>query len=354
MIFHWGDNKLKAAVLEELQKPLVVRDVQDPVIDRKGAIIRVEANGVCRSDWHAWMGDIAVASFPFVLGHEFVGVVEETGKEVTRFKKGDRVIVPFSQGDGTCPQCLEGHHNICDNGTMPGFHYWGGYGRYAAIPNAEINLVHLPEEVTFDAGASIGCRFMTAYYGLVKQARIQPGEWVAVHGCGGVGLSAIHIAAAIGAIPIAVDIIPEKLDFAKKMGAAYVVNSKQEKASKAIKELTKGGAHVSVDALGISDTIVQSLLSLRKRGRHLQLGIASSENKMTALPTDYIVFQQIQFIGSLGMPAHQYPAMLQMVASGKLNPAQLVTKRIAIEDAGKEIEAMTDYRTLGATVVNRW
>lgn len=345
---------MKAAVLEELQKPLVVRDVPDPEIDKKGAMIRVEANGVCRSDWHAWMGDIAVASFPFVLGHEFVGIVEEVGSEVVRFKKGDRVIVPFSQGDGTCPQCLEGHHNICDHGMMPGFHYWGGYGRYAAIPNADMNLVRLPEEISFEAGASIGCRFMTAYYGLVQQAKVQPGESVAVHGCGGVGLSAVHIASAIGAIPIAVDIVPEKLKFAKKLGAAYAINSKEGKPSKVIKELTKGGAHVSVDALGISDTIVQSLLSLRKRGRHLQLGIASSENKTTAIPTDYIVFNQIQFIGSLGMPAHQYPRMLQLIGSGKLNPAELVTKRIPIEEASSEIEAMTHYQTLGATVVNRW
>ncbi|MFC7392885.1 zinc-dependent alcohol dehydrogenase family protein [Scopulibacillus cellulosilyticus] len=345
---------MKAAVMEGLKKPLVVRDVPDPVIDANGAVIRVEANGVCRSDWHAWVGDIEVASLPFVLGHEFVGVIEEAGKDVKRFKKGDRVIIPFSQGDGTCPECLAGHHNICDNSMMPGFHYWGGYGRYAAIPNADVNLVELPEEVSFEAGASIGCRFMTAYYGLVEQAKVRPGEWVAVHGCGGVGLSAIHIASAAGAIPIAVDIMPEKLEFAKKLGAAYVVNSREQNAPKAIKELTKGGAHVSVDALGISDTILNALLSLRKRGRHLQLGIASSENKMTALPTDYIVFKQIQFLGSLGMPAPYYPTMLQLVATGKLNPGLLVTKRISIEEAGKEIEAMTEFQTLGASIVTKW
>jgi len=321
---------MKAAVLEELKKPLVVREVPDPTIDANGVIIRVEANGVCRSDWHAWVGD------------------------VKNFQRGDRVIVPFSQGDGTCQLCQEGHHNICDNGLLVGFHYWGGYGRYAAIPNADFNLVRLPDALSFEDGASVGCRFMTSYYGVVEQAKVRPGEWVAVYGCGGIGLSAIHIANSAGANVIAVDIMPEKLEFAQKLGAAYTVNSKETDPVEAVHRLTKGGAHVSIDALGIANTILNSIKSLRKRGRHLQLGIATSENRTTPIPTDLIVTKELQIIGSLGMPAPRYPSMLQMIAAGKLNPAQLVTKRISIEEAGAEIEAMTNFNTLGVTVVNKW
>lgn len=345
---------MKAAVLVELKKPLVVQEVPDPTIDAKGAIVRVEANGVCRSDWHAWVGDIPVASLPFVMGHEFVGVVEEVGKEVRNFKKGDRVIVPFSQGDGTCQLCLEGHQNICDHSLLPGFTYWGGYGRYVGVPNADINLVHLPDEVSFEDGASIGCRFMTSYYGVTSQAKVRPGEWVAVFGCGGIGLSAIHIANAIGANVIAVDIADDKLEFAKKLGAALTVNSKEVNPVEAIMELTKGGAHVSIDALGLSQTITNGIMSLRKRGRHLQLGIATAEEKMTPVPTDLIVFRELQLIGSLGMPAPKYPSLLQMIGAGKLNPGQLVTNRIPIEKASEAIEAMTNFNTLGVTVVNQW
>lgn len=164
----------------------------DPALTPDGAIIRVEANGVCRSDWHGWMGDWdwlgIILPTPHVLGHEFSGVVEEVGSQVTQFKKGDRVIVPFSQGDGTCEYCRSGHQNICENITMPGFSYWGGFGQYVNIPNADVNLVHLPESVSFVDAASMGCRFMTSFHGIVDQAQVKPGEWVAVHGCGGIGI----------------------------------------------------------------------------------------------------------------------------------------------------------------------
>ncbi|PWA10394.1 alcohol dehydrogenase [Pueribacillus theae] len=350
---------MKAAVMEQLKEPLVVRNVEDPTIDDNGAIVRVKANGICRSDWHAWMGDLSwiglTLEMPWVMGHEFTGVVEEVGKNIKNFKKGDRVIIPFSQGDGTCEQCLSGHHNICDNLVMPGFAYWGGYGEYSAIPNADLNMVKLPDEVGFEEGASVGCRFMTSFHAVTEQANVKPGEWVAVYGQGGIGLAATHIANAAGANVIAIDIGQDKLDFAKKVGAAVTINSKDTNASEAVQEITKGGAHVSIDALGIQETILNSVLSLRKRGRHIQIGLTSSDQQgMTALPTDVITAKELQFIGSFGMQAPNYPSMLQMIGAGKLDPGQLVTNRVSIEEASGIIEGMGDYNTLGVTVVNKW
>lgn len=350
---------MKALVLEDFKKPLIVREMPDPECTPDGVVLRVEANGVCRSDWHAWQGDwdwVGIEfPLPHVLGHEFTGVVEEVGANVKNFKPGDRVIVPFTIGDGTCPYCQSGHHNICENIHMPGFSSWGGFGRYAHIPKADANLVPLPENISFVEAAGMGCRFMTAFHGVTDQARVRAGEWVAIHGCGGVGLSAIQIATALGANVIAVDIGEEKLELAKKLGAVATVNGKTNNAVEAIHEITKGGAHVSVDALGIKQTCQASISSLRKRGRHLQIGLTTrAEEGMIPIPIDAIVLQEIQIVGSLGMQPSRYPYMLQMVEKGKLNPGSLVTQTISIEEAPRIFSEMSSFQNLGVTVVDKW
>jgi D-arabinose 1-dehydrogenase-like Zn-dependent alcohol dehydrogenase len=351
---------MKAAVLEQFQKPLVVRDVPDPKAGDRDAVVRVEANGICRSDWHAWMGDwewIGLKpQLPRIIGHEFCGVIEEVGKEVSHFKKGDRVVVPFNHGCGNCEFCHAGHQNVCANLQLVGFHYDGGYGRLAKVPNADLNIVALPESVGFVDAASMGCRFMTSFHGVADQAKVTAGEWVAVHGCGGIGLAAINIAAALGAIVIAVDIDERKLNKAKEVGASYVVNAaREENPAAAIQELTKGGAHVSVDALGVAKTMRNSVMSLRTRGRHLQIGLTTQAEKgEVSLPTDLIVAKELTFVGSLGMQPRRFSAMLKMVESGKLKPEKLVGNTVPIEKASDVLASMGQYGTLGVTVINRW
>ena len=350
---------MRAAVMEGIRKPLVVRELPDPSPAPNGAVVRVEANGICRTDWHLWTGDWSwfgiQLPLPHVLGHEFCGVVEAVGRDVTRVKPGDRVLVPFSQGEGTCEWCRDGHHNICDTLLTPGVVYWGGFGRYVAVPFADVNLVPLPERVGFVEAASMGCRFMTAFHGLVDQAAVRAGEWVAVHGCGGVGLSAVQIATALGARVIAVDVAPDKLAMAKTLGATAVVNAAQDDAGKAILQLTGGGAHVAVDALGIAATCQGAVMSLRKRGRHLQIGLTSSaEQGMIALPIDLIVLKEITVVGSLGMPAPRYGTMLGMVEAGTLAPGKLVQRRIGLEEASGVLESMDRYGTVGVTVIDRY
>jgi D-arabinose 1-dehydrogenase-like Zn-dependent alcohol dehydrogenase len=345
--------------MEGVRKPLVVRDVPEQPLPTNGARVRVEANGICRTDWHIWTGDwtwlgIAVPT-PHVLGHEFCGVVEEVGRDVTRWKKGDRVLVPFSSGDGTCEWCRSGHHNICDTPLVPGVAYWGGYGRYVAVPFADVNLVALPESVPFVDAASMGCRYMTAFHGVVDQGGVRAGEWVAVHGCGGVGLSAVQIAAAVGANVIAVDVSDQKLAVAKEEGAVATVNAGKDNAAQAVATLTGGGAHVSIDALGIGATCLASVLSLRKRGRHVQIGLTSSaEQGMVALPVDVIVLKELQVIGSLGMQAPRFDAMLRMVATGRLRPGKLVHQRIGLEQVSGVVESMDKFGTVGVTVIDQY
>lgn len=350
---------MRAAVMEGVRKPLLVRELPDPTIAPHGALIRVEANGICRSDWHGWVGDWdwlgLKFEFPHVLGHEFCGVVEEAGSEVRNFKKGDRVIVPFSQGEGGCRMCRTGHSNVCDNVISPGFNYWGGFGRYSAVPHADFNLVLMPDIISFVDGAGLGCRYMTSFHALTTQAQVQAGDWVAVHGCGGIGLSAVQIATALGANVIAVDIDDKKLALAKEQGAVATVSARGNDPAAAIKEMTKGGADISVDALGIAATCRNSINSLRKRGRHLQVGMTSGvERGEIPVPIDVIANDELQLIGSQGMPALEFGAMLAMVETGKLKPGTLVSRTVSLEEAGAVLASMEDFGTIGIPVINRY
>jgi D-arabinose 1-dehydrogenase-like Zn-dependent alcohol dehydrogenase len=326
---------MRAAVFEGVRKPLVVREMPDPTVAPDGVIVRVEANGICRTDWHLWTGDwtwVGVAlPTPHVFGHEFCGVIEETGKDVKNWKAGDRVLVPFSQGEGTCEWCRSGHQNVCDTPLVPGVAYWGGYGRRVAIPFADVNLVRLPDGVAF------------------------VGEWLAVHGCGGVGLSAVQIGAAMGASVIAVDVSEDKLAAARGEGALHTINASKDEPIGAILGLTGGGAQVSIDALGVKATCLNSVMCTRKRGRHVQVGLTSSEEQgQIALPIDIIVLKEVQIIGSLGMQAPNFSRMLHMVESRRLNPGKLVHRKIRLEEASGVLESMDKFGTVGVTVINQY
>ncbi len=350
---------MRAAVFEGVRKPLVVREMPDPTVAPDGVVLRVEANGICRTDWHLWTGDwtwvgIALPT-PHVFGHEFCGVVEETGEDVKNWKAGDRVLVPFSQGEGTCEWCRSGHQNVCDTPLVPGVAYWGGYGRRVAIPFADVNLVRLPDGVQFVDAASMGCRYMTAFHAIVDQARVKPGEWLAVHGCGGVGLSAVQIGAAMGANVIAVDVSEDKLAAARGEGALHTINASKDEPIGAILGLTGGGAQVSIDALGVKATCINSVMCTRKRGRHVQVGLTSSEEQgQIALPIDIIVLKEVQIIGSLGMQAPNFSRMLNMVENRRLNPGKLVHRKIRLEEASSVLEAMDKFGTVGVTVINQY
>lgn len=350
---------MRAAVMRGIREPLRVEEVRDPEVTSHGAIVRVEANGVCRSDWHAWTGDWSwfglSLSFPHVLGHEFCGVVVEAGPGVTRVRSGDRVLVPFSQGDGTCDWCRHGQHHLCDRRVTPGISYWGGFGRYVSVPFADVNLVPLPASVGFVEAASMGCRFMTCFHALVDRARVSAGEWVAVHGCGGVGLAAVHIASALGASVVAVDVSDEKLEWAQRLGATAVVNAQRGHPVKDVVKLTDGGAHVSIDALGIAATCQASILCARKQGRQVQIGLTSSAEKgQVAVPIDSVVLKELTLIGSYGMPAPRFGAMLSMVERGQLAPGRLVSRTVPLEEAGAVLESMDRFATVGVTVIDRY
>ena len=257
----------------------------DPTPSDGGVVIRVKATGLCLSDWHGWMGHDPDITLPHVPGHELAGVIEAIGKDVTQWNIGDRVTLPFVCGCGTCPQCASGNHQVCDRQFQPGFTHWGSFAEYVAIDYADVNLVSLPDEINYITAASLGCRFVTAFRAIVDQGKVSAGQWVAVHGCGGVGLSAIMIANAMGANVVGIDIKDEKLDFARSIGAAATVNAtKTENVVENILDITHGGAHVSIDALGSPVTCFNSVANLRKRGKHVQVGLMVADIAILPYP----------------------------------------------------------------------
>ena len=346
---------MKAALVEQYHEPLAIRDIPEPAHDSDGVVVEVKACGVCRSDWHGWQGEwpgFTGGSLPHIFGHEFVGLVSDIGNNVSRYRVGDRVIVPFTLGCGHCEYCRSGHSNVCPTVSMPGFSYDGGFAQYVTVPDADANLVKLPDAVDFTDAAGMGCRLMTAYHGIVEVGQIHPGDWLVVYGAGGVGLSATLVATSAGANVIAVDIADGKLALARKVGAIATINSRETDPVEAVRELTDGGADKSVDALGISETLHNAVNSLRSRGTHIQIGMtAEGPVGDVALTINDLIAKEIDFRGSFGMPAVEFRYLLNQVTAGKMKPGQLVTKTIALSEVNDALTAMSTYNTVGTTVI---
>src|SRR4051794_2780607 len=290
--------------------------------------------------------DPDINRFPHVPGHELAGTVEAVGDDVRRVRPGDRVTVPFVCACGACFECAQGEHQVCERQTQPGFHHWGSYAEYVAIDHADLNVVALPDALDFATAASLGCRFATSYRAVIQVGRVQPGEWVVVQGCGGIGLSAVMIAVAAGARVIGVDVNEEALALARTLGAEHAV-----RAGTDVHELTEGGADVSIDALGLEATCLAAISSLRRRGRHVQVGVMTAP---PPLPLHRVMAHELQILGSHGMAAHAYPQMLGLIAAGRLDPGRLVTERITLDEAPEALSALSDSSPHGVTIIEPW
>jgi alcohol dehydrogenase len=331
-----------------------IRTLPDPTPTNAGVVVSVKATGLCRSDWHGWMGHDPDIELPHVPGHELAGTIAAVGRDVRRFKVGDRVTVPFVSGCGHCMECRSGNQQVCEEQFQPGFTHWGSFAEYVAIDYADQNLVHLPEEISYETAASLGCRFATSFRAVVDQGRLQGGEWLAVHGCGGVGLSAIMIGAALGANVVAVDIAGDKLALAKALGASVTIDSRAvADVSEAVREVTGGGAHVSVDALGHPQTCCNSILNLRRRGRHVQVGLMLADHATPAIPMARVIAHELEIYGSHGMQSWRYDAMLRMILSGKLSPDRLIGRRITLSEAAPALASMDSFRENGISIIDR-
>ncbi|MGZ6804989.1 MAG: zinc-dependent alcohol dehydrogenase family protein [Nocardioidaceae bacterium] len=329
---------MRALVFDSYAGPLTVREVPDPVCDAEGVVVRVGATGVCRSDWHGWQGHDPDIVLPHVPGHELAGTVEVVGAAVTRWSVGDRVTVPFVNACGRCPRCLAGDQQVCDAQRQPGFTHWGSFAELVALDAADVNLVRLPDAMPFAVAASLGCRYATSYRAVVQQGRVAAGEQVVVHGCGGVGLAAVQVAVALGARVVAVDVSPGALELARSLGAAETVLGPDVER---VRELTGGGAHLSLDAFGSTATCLDSIACLRTRGRHVQVGLLPGDPP--PVPMGRVLALELELLGSHGMAAHAYPELLALVAAGRLDPSRLVTRELSLDEAGEALAAVGQH-----------
>ncbi|WP_143762068.1 zinc-binding dehydrogenase [Isoptericola variabilis] len=345
---------MRAMVYDSFGGPVTVREVPDPVAPDGGAVVRVHASGLCLSDWHGWAGhDPDIDALPHVPGHELAGVVEAVGTGVRRWRVGDRVTVPFVCGCGACAWCAAGQAQVCPNQTQPGFTHRGSDAELVALHAADTNLVAVPDGVTDAEAASLGCRFATAYRAVTARARVQAGEWVVVIGAGGVGLSAVMVAAALGARVVAVDRHSAALEAARAAGASHVVHTRPDvDVADQVHDLTDGGAHVAIDAVGSEQTCADGILSLRRQGRHVQVGLLPPVEGHPRVPMSRVIGWELDVLGSHGMAAADYPEMLALVADGTLRPQELVGRVVGLEEGARLLPGLHDAPRAGMVVVD--
>jgi D-arabinose 1-dehydrogenase-like Zn-dependent alcohol dehydrogenase len=347
---------VKAVQYEEFGGPLSVIDAPEPGLPPHGAIIEVRAAGMCRSDWHGWQHHDPDIVPPQIPGHEWAGVVVRVGDSVTRWRGGERVTAPFVCGCGSCEWCAKGDQQVCERQTQPGFTHGGAFAERLMVDHADLNLVALPDSVDFVTAASLGCRFATAFRAVAQQGRPGVGDWVAIHGCGGVGLSAVMVAVSAGARVVAVDISDDALTLAAELGAARCLNSSEFKGDAvrigdAVRDMTVGGVALSLDAFGSLVTSAASVCSLRRRGRHVQVGVLAPAQGVPPYPMHRVMGWELEIVGSHGMSAHTYPAMLAAVTAGSLRPDRLVTRRVGLEDVCELLPQFSKPGGPGITVV---
>jgi alcohol dehydrogenase len=349
-----GGDQVRAVVMDRIGGPLEVRQVPDPVPPDGGVVVRVSATGLCRSDWHAWAGHDDI-TLPHVPGHELAGIVSAVGAGVRNWSAGDRVTVPFVCGCGTCEWCLSGNAQVCPRQEQPGFTHWGSFAEYVALHAADTNLVAIPEAVSSEAAASLGCRFATAYRALNGRARLGAGEWLTVVGAGGVGLSLVMIAKAAGARVIAVDRNAGALDAARKLGADHILTSGapgEADIPSRVHEITEGGSHVAVDAVGSEQTCADSILSLRRRGRHVQVGLLPAVTGEPRVPMARVIAWELDLLGSHGMAAADYPGMLALIQSGDLRPQDLIERVVGLREAAGLLPRFDTASPAGITMID--
>lgn len=343
---------MRALVLDSARSRPEVRDVPEPTAPEGGVVVRVVATGLCRSDWHAWAGHDDGVAFPHVPGHELAGEIVEVGPDVRDWQVGDRVTVPFVAGCGTCEWCHAGGAQVCPDQEQPGFTYWGSFAEQVVVHAADTNLVRIPEAIDFATAAGLGCRFATAYRALVGRARVAAGEWVTVVGAGGVGLSSVMIARALGARVIAVDRNREALAVAADLGAEHTLRADGHDIPAAVAELTGGGSHVAVDAVGSEQTCADAILSLRRRGRLAQVGLLPSIEGHPRVPMERVIGWELDLLGSHGMAAADYPGMMALIEQGALQPQRLIERTIGLEEAAELLPVFDRATLAGMTIID--
>lgn len=342
---------MRACIIDAFGQPPRLGEVPDPECPPRGAVVAVHATGVCRSDWHAWQGHDDSVTLPHVPGHEFAGIIAQVGERVTRFQVGQRVTAPFIFACGCCEHCLAGASQVCPHQRQPGFDLPGSWAEQVVVHRADHNLVALPDGLDMTLAAGLGCRVGTAFHAVRVQGVVQAGEQVAVIGCGGLGLACVMVALAAGAEVIAVGVSDASLDAAAALGATALSSGPDVAAQ--IREMTGGGAHVTLDALGSAATARAGIEALRPRGRHVQVGLLLGKDAEPPLPMGQVIARELQIRGSHGLAATEDAAMLAEIAEGRLDLGRTVGRVIGMEDLPEAMVMMGAPPTVAGMTVAR-
>jgi alcohol dehydrogenase len=341
---------MRAAILKAYREDLVIEQVPDPACEADGVVLKLLACGICRSDWHGWVGEHPRVKPGAIPGHEYCGEVVEAGP-LARWQVGDRVIAPFILACGQCPECQSGQTTICKSQRVPGFGEPGAYAEYISVPRAH-NLARLPEAISPVLAAGLGCRVTTAWHALTGRADLRVGEWLAVHGTGGIGLSALILGRALGARVVVVDVVPEKLSHALSLGAEAAFDAREGDVAARIVEVTGGGAHVSIEALGIEATANASIECLRPLGRHVQVGLPTGHTARMEIHMNAVYMKQLAVYGTRGMPAWKYPSLLDMITRRVVDMSPLIARTVPLSGASAELRAFDGPMPPGVAVID--
>ncbi|MBC7250495.1 MAG: alcohol dehydrogenase catalytic domain-containing protein [Anaerolineae bacterium] len=318
---------MKAVRLVEVGRPLEMQEIPRPAVGDKDVLVRVKAAGICHSDAHYRAGTSPAGPLPLTLGHEVAGVVEEVGAQVTNVAVGDRVCLHYLATCGDCYYCSTGNEQFCVEGAMIGKHRDGGYAEYIVMPARSV--VPLPAEISFEAGAVLMCSSATSFHAL-RKSRLRPGETVAVFGVGGLGMSAIQIARAFGALEVyAVDVNESKLRLAERYGA-IPVNALKADAVDEILRLSGGkGVDVALELIGLPQTMEQAVQSLGVFGRAVLVGITDKPFEVDSYRG--LLGKEAEIIGCSDHLLQELPLLIEFVRRGKLDLSDVVTRTIPLE-----------------------
>jgi D-arabinose 1-dehydrogenase-like Zn-dependent alcohol dehydrogenase len=307
---------MRAAVVRDFNEDLSIETVEDPACPNNGVVLEVAACGVCRSDYHGWIGGHPKVINGSILGHEYCGVVVAAGPQA-KHVIGDKLIAPFILGCGDCPACQTGASNTCESAIVPGFGAPGAYAEFVAVP-FDHNLVHLPETMAPALAAGLGCRVTTAWHALTDRANVRAGE--------------------------------EKLIHAKRLGADAAVNAATTDVASAIRDITGGGAQVSIEALGIEATTNASVECLATLGRHVHVGMPAGDGMMQ-VNMRAVYSKQLAFFGTRGMPSWKYPSLLAMIERGEVDLNPMLDREVSLSGASGELRAMRGPTPPGTAVI---
>ena len=333
---------MKAVRLIKPGQPVETREIPVPQVGPRDVLARVEAAGICHSDVHYRVGISPVYPLPLTLGHEVAGVIEQVGVEVTNVRIGDRVCLHYMVTCGDCIYCSQGSEQFCTLGQMLGKNRDGGYAEYISVPAR--NAFLLPDEISFEHGAIMMCSSATSFHAL-RKGRVKAGETVAVFGVGGLGMSAVQLARAFGALDVyAVDINADKLKMAEGFGA-IPVNAAETDPVAEIKRLTGGrGADVALELIGLPLTVRQCVESLVLFGRAVMVGLSDKTTEIA--PYRELICREAEIIGSADHLAHELPTLIELVRRGTLDLSSVVTQTVPL-DADAVNETMDRLERFG-------